>query len=153
MDGLFSAGAGIGAACTGGVRAGGAGTGGSAGDACGVDPFAFGNEWTAPFAAGLGATGFDLGVSSTTTGAGDVSGTSATTGSCEDDVASSTAAAGTGRTAGCASPPAAFCALAAARAAFSSWRFCTRASAFCFLIALFEGFRADSDALWRAASA
>ena len=40
-----------------------------------------------------------------------------------------------------------FCALAAARAAFSSWRFSARARAFCFLRALLVGFALDSDEL------
>ena len=146
MEGFTSADADAGAyaCCAAGGGGAGAAAAGSTGGACGVDPLTFGNGCAAPFV-GLGMTeGSGLLGSSTASSGGDTMGSSATAGSTS---ACSSAGAGGGSTAGCASPPAAFCALAAARAAFSCWRFSMRANAFCFLIALLDGLRVDSDAL------
>lgn len=112
--------------------------------ACDVNPFAFGRECAAPFTS-FGSTG--------SSSAGDTSSASTTTGDTETggvspaDNPADGSVTGFG-SAGCeAVPAAAFCAFAAARAAFSSRRFSARANAFCFFTALLDGFPVDSDAL------
>ena len=106
-----------------------------------------GGAATAGAGAGAGV-GADSGFSSfteTAGGGGDTSNASAITGT---SAARGVGAVG-GERAGGVSPPDVLCALAAARAAFSSWRFSARARAFCFLIALLVGLALDSDELTR----
>ena len=153
-DGKLARAGGFESAGTGACRADCAGTSvaateGSCEGAEDAEPFTFGDECAVPFARFGGAT-FVSGGTSSASSAGETSNASAITGDAATGGVASCDVVGVsagGRTAGCTSPPAAFCALAAARAAFSSWRFSKRANAFCFLSALLDSFALDSFAL------
>ena len=149
-----AAGAGVGTWRIGGEGATGVGAEGPIGGVLGAEPFTFGSDGAAPFT-GFGATTF---ASTTDTGSGvlssssEASSASTITGDVATGGVESSDRAGVsdgeGSAGCCTSLLAALCALAAARAAFSSWRFSARANAFCFLSALLDGFVADSEALW-----